>query len=406
MLVQLRARFASVAKVAPRSYWFVFGGTLINRLGGFVVPLLTIYLTKVRGISVAEAGLVVSLFGGGSIIGSFIGGQLSDHWGRRPTLLASLFGGALVMLALGWARDVVAIAALVGALGVVGEMYRPSVAAFVADVIPQELRAEAFGLFYWAVNVGFAFAAMIGGLVADYDFSYLFIADAATMAIYGLIVAFAVPETRPQRRAHSADDRPANESPWRDRTYMIYMVIGFALILLPMQAGSALSAHMTWQGFASSTYGIVMGINGVLIVVIQPIVLGWLGKRDPNRVLVVAAALYGIGISAHGFATFAVGHAIAVAIWTMAEILESPTRASMISAMAPVHARGRYQSVNVMTWSAAQLVGPPLGNFVWDRASPTTLWLGCLGVGAAVAFAYATTSSARRERLAQATSRA
>src|SRR5207344_1885674 len=97
----------------PRSFWFVFGGTLINRLGNFVVPLMTIYLTKVRGIGVAEAGVVVALFGGGSAIG----GQLSDRWGRRPTMLASLFGGAAVMLALAFARDLATIGALVAAQG-------------------------------------------------------------------------------------------------------------------------------------------------------------------------------------------------------------------------------------------------------------------------------------------------
>src|SRR5260221_11766867 len=107
MLAQLRARFASVSAVAPRSYWFVFGGTLINRLGGFVVPLLTIYLTKVRGVGVAEAGLVAAPFGGRSIVGSLICGPGRVRGRLRTTPLPSLSGGSLVVLARGYLRHLV-----------------------------------------------------------------------------------------------------------------------------------------------------------------------------------------------------------------------------------------------------------------------------------------------------------
>src|ERR1700733_8647849 len=136
MFVALRRRFADVAAVAPRTYWLVWWGTLVNRLGGFVVPLLTIYLITVRPLSVAEAGGVVAIFGAGAIGASLAGGYLSDHVGRKATLLISLFGGAVAMAILGSVRELHTIRVMVGVVGFVSELYRPAVQAIVADVVP------------------------------------------------------------------------------------------------------------------------------------------------------------------------------------------------------------------------------------------------------------------------------
>src|SRR3954463_2749568 len=187
MFTGVRQRIADVAAVAPRTYWYVWWGTLVNKLGGFVDPLLTIYLTTVRHFSVSEAGGVVSVFGAGAIGASLTGGYLSDRFGRKITLVTSLFGGAAALTALGLARDTTAIVVLVGVTGFVAELYRPAVSAIVADVVPIAQRAKAYGLLHWVINIGFAVAAVIGGLLADLDFTLLFIADAATMAIYGVI---------------------------------------------------------------------------------------------------------------------------------------------------------------------------------------------------------------------------
>jgi MFS family permease len=143
---------------------------------------------------------VVSAFGAGNLISAQIGGQLTDRLGRRATMLVSLFGGAGAMFALGFAHDIVTIALLVALLGLVGELYRPAVQAYIADVVPPEKRLDAFGILYWAINLGFAFASVIGGLLAEIDFRILFVADGATMLVYGILVAIAVPETKPPPR--------------------------------------------------------------------------------------------------------------------------------------------------------------------------------------------------------------
>lgn len=407
MFGPLRQKFTTVAGVAPRVYWYVWWGTLINRLGGFVVPLLTIYMTTIRGESVSSAGAVVSCFGAGQIAASLIGGQLTDRVGRRATMLISLFGGAIAMVGLGQARTIPEISVMVGAVGFVGELYRPAVAAFIADVIPAEQRLHAYGLLYWAVNVGFAFASAIGGLIAKLDFSILFYVDAATMVMFGIIIAIAVPETKPVAGAPTISgnvlpsaSKARARSMLRDHVFLAFVAINLLLVLLPLQAGAVLAAHMTWQGFSPAAYGLVMAVNGILIIALQPMITGWSARFDGIHVLAISALTYGAGMYLHGMATLAVAHAGAVAVWTFGEILESPTRSAMVAHMAPPEARGRYQGMLAMTWGVGQLVGPRAGTWLWEHRSPSALWTACLGLGGLVSLGFLALGPYVRKRLA------
>ena len=389
---------AAVAAVAPRAYWYVWWGTLINRLGGFVVPLLTIYLITVRKLSVSEAGAVVSVFGAGAICASLAGGYLADRLGRKITLVSSLFGGAIALTLLGLAREIPTITASVFFVGFVGELYRPAVFAIVADIVPGPQRVHAYGLLHWVINMGFAFAAVVGGFVADIDFSILFFADAATMAIYGVIVIAAVPETRPARVPHAVA-RPSRS--WLfDREFVVFVVITFALALIPNQI-TALSAHMTWQGFSPAAFGTVIAVNGILIIVIQPTLSAMSARRDPTRMLMLGGLMYGAGFALHGVAGSVGLHMAAVMVWTVGEILESPTRSSVVAAMAPVDARGRYQGAVTMTFGAATLFGPRIGTWTWEHAGPGVLWAGCLVLGIVIALVLRATGPARRRRMAR-----
>ena len=136
----------------PRSYWFLWIGLLINRAGSFIVPLMTVYLTKQRGLSLIVAGEILALYGVGSIAGTALGGWLADHLGRRTTLLLSLCSSATTMLALGQARELGSIATLVFVLGLTADLFRPASQATIADLVAPEFRVKAFGTQYWAIN--------------------------------------------------------------------------------------------------------------------------------------------------------------------------------------------------------------------------------------------------------------
>lgn len=393
----LTAQFRELRRVAPPAYWLVWWGTLINRIGTFVVVMLAIYLRRERGLSAGEAGTIASLFGLGQIGASLVGGQLADRWGRRATMVTSLLGGAAGLFALGQARDTTTIAALVLAVGFVGELYRPAVAALIADVVPPTHRVAAYSLLHWVVNIGFAIAAAVGGALADIDFALLFVIDALTMAGYGVLVWVAVPETRPA----APRERAAQSPSWIfDRDLVVFVVIVFALTAVVVQTGPVLSVHMLSQQLTSTDYGLVMAANGALIVAFQPMITQIATRRDPQRVLAIGAALTTLGVGLHGAASGLAMHFAAVATWTLGEILESPMRSTIVAALAPSDARGRYQGALVTAWGSALFVGNNVGPRVWEDIGPSALWIGCVVVGGIAIAALIASAPQRRARIA------
>ncbi|HTO97636.1 MAG TPA: MFS transporter, partial [Myxococcales bacterium] len=189
----------------PRTYWILWTGALINRLGGFVMPLLALYLTGERGLSVEQVGLVVSLYGAGALLAGPVGGFFADRAGRRSTLVAALVLGALAMLHLAFARSAAHIAFAAFLLGLLGELYRPGVSAAIADLVPSADRARAYGILYWAVNLGFSVASIVGGVMAHRNFMLLFALDAATTLGFAAIVWAKIPETRAPSRERASN---------------------------------------------------------------------------------------------------------------------------------------------------------------------------------------------------------
>jgi hypothetical protein len=150
----------------PRAFRVLWSGVLINRLGTVVVPFLALYLSGPRGLSVQATGAVLAVCGAGSVLSQLAGGILADRIDRRGTLAGAMLANASCMIALGYPAAIPAIVAVVFLLGLSFDMYRPAQAAILADLISPAERPRAFALIYWAVNLGFDVAMVLGGALA------------------------------------------------------------------------------------------------------------------------------------------------------------------------------------------------------------------------------------------------
>jgi MFS family permease len=188
----------------PPVFWSLLAGMFVNRLASFVATFLALYLVRARGFSPATAGRVVALFGLGVLVAAPVGGVLADAIGRRRTMLLSFATGALAVGAIGFLRSAAALAAFTFLAAATSELYRPAMSAAIADVVPPRDLARAWGLAYWAMNLGWAFGLALGGFLAERSFTALFLADAATTLVFAVLVLRRVPETRPPgTHAHS-----------------------------------------------------------------------------------------------------------------------------------------------------------------------------------------------------------
>ena len=390
------SRISSIFAELPRVYWTIWLGTLVNKMGAVVVPFLALYLTEERGLSKAQAGLLISLYGVGAILAGLSGGMLADRYGRKFTLLLSLFGGAAAMLIIGFARDLYTIAGSTFLVGWLGEMYRPAVAALISDVVPREKRMRAFGLLYWVINLGFAFAMVLGGLAAMRSFLALFVVDATTMALYGVLVFLRVPETRPSlTRAEAGAAGPGLLDVVRDRTFMLFALLAFGVGVVMWQTGTTAPMDMTAKGISKTSYGALFAINGVLIALLQPRMTSWLALRPRAWVLAISALVFGLGFGLFGFVSTPAGYAIGIAIWTVGEIAHLPTSNTVVADLAPASLRGRYQGIYSMSWGFGSVAAPIVGGAILDGPGSLVLWVGCavlmalvgacqLGLGASI----------------------
>ena len=393
-IVSGQSRFAQLSEGLPRPFWALLLGTFITKAGTFVMPLLFVYLTQARHLPLPLAGAVTSLYGLGSLVGSFGGGVMADRLGRRFTMLASLLVGAAFLLLLGVSVELWQLAIATLLLGMTADAYRPASQALVADIVPRQHQMKAFGMQYWAINLGFTFASVLGGYMAKRNFGALFIGDAITTLILAFIVWRAVPESRPPPASGSHLPPPGHAlTPFTDPKYGPFLLLNFLVALLFFQHLSSLPEDMRLKGLSTEEFGLSIAVNGLLIVLFQPLATRWATGIAKPRVLALAAALTGLGFGLTTFATSLWTYVFTVAIWTWGEILFSPVNASIVATLSPTHLRGRYQGAFTITWSLAAMLSPLLGSLLIPIIGHRALWLGCFAIGLLVAVAHLTLSS-------------
>lgn len=403
MMGALRRGLHDMAGGFPRTYWVLWIGTLVNRLGSFVVPFLALYLTRERGFTVERAGLVVSLYGVGAVIASPLGGMLADRVGRRITLAGGLWMGSIGMVCLGFARDPIAISVAAFCLGIMGEVYRPAVSAAVSDIVSPEDRQRAFSLLYWVVNVGFAIAVPLAGLMVRYGYLTLFLADAVTTFTYGCVIWFMLPETRPARASTQDTSAPGAASsllaPFRDPAFLAFAVPIFGVAVIFHQSQVSLPMDLSARGLTEAQFGTVLAVNGVLIVLLQPFTSRMLSHLRRAQALAIAAALTGLGFGLHSVSAHMGIAAFAVAVWTLGEMLQAPVAPSIVADLAPSGLRGSYQGAYHMLWGMASGAAPALGGWLLGRAGSSSLWMTCLVLGLVCAAWQLVIADSRRRRL-------
>ena len=362
----------------PRPFWALWAGTLVNRLGAFVFPFLSLFLTGTRGYSVARAGLVLTVLGLGLAISQPLGGTLADRYGRRRTLLLGLLGSAATLLVVGAAQTFPALCVAVFVFGIFADMFRPASNAAIADLVPDAQRPRAFALVFWALNVGFAVATLLGGVLAGRGYWLLFVGDAATSVAFAAIIARRVPETRP---LHVASTPGSIRDVLRDRLMMALVISVIAESMAYMQAFYTLPLAVVHDGLGTSGYGVIIALNGILIVALQPLLLGALGRRSRGPLLLVSGVVIGVGLGLTAFADTVAQHMGAVAVWTAGEIVGAGVLGALVASIAPVHLRGRYLGVFGASFGVSSILAPGLGTQVLQHLGEGALWTSCLVLG-------------------------
>ncbi|MBL8815440.1 MAG: MFS transporter [Planctomyces sp.] len=372
----------------PAALHILCAGTFLNKAGSFVIVFMTLYVTEHLKLDATFATRCIGAFGVGSILSALIGGQLADRFGRRSTMIFALWGGAVMLALISVVNDGLTFMLCVFVFAVIAEMYRPASAAMIGDLVPPSQRAFAFGLMYIAINLGFAVAPPVGGLLADHSFQLLFWGDAVTTAFYGFVILLFIRETHPgfaqtNSSSHSPDHTTHADIPLRaavriilkDRTFMAWCLGNLLTSLVFMQAFSTLPLYMRELGYSKGDYGRMICINGILIVLLQVPMTHFLSRFNRVSLILAGELLLGIGFGLTAFATTTWHFLGTIVIWTLGEIIQAPFKQAIVADMAPRELRARYQGVFTMSHSVAMAVGPPVGGEILSRFGAASVWI-------------------------------
>lgn len=389
----------------PRIFWFLVAGVFLNRLGSFFY-LISYYLTQKRNFSDQQAGVAISLYGVGAIIGGPLGGFLADRLGRRTSMILGMVLGALAMLHLGCARMTWHLMLAAFCLGLFGDLYRPAMNAAIADLIPPSERTRAYGWSYWAANLGYAASAFLGGYLVHFGYSWLFAVDAATTLGFAMLILAFIPEIRPLhvplvvQTTMPTKARSFWQNPYVNYVFLSFLAVQFLLEFLLKQSIVSLSLDMKDHGLSAQYFGYLNGLNAGLIIVLQPIVRRIVRHLQRSWVLALASLLMGVGL---GMYAVVLGHLpltlLSVFLWTTGEIFMFCVIAPVIADLAPAETRGRYQGAYQMITSLAALCAPLYGTFLLQHQKANLLWTSCLGIGLGAAVLHVLIAPARKQHL-------
>ncbi|MFK9091520.1 MDR family MFS transporter [Bacillus salipaludis] len=357
----------------------LIGEGLFNMLFWMYFPFITVYFSGELGNGVA--GILMTVPPIFSMIGSLLGGALTDRLGRRPVMLmgASLQTLMFVLFAVSpspWMD----YAAFIG-IGLGGAIYRPASSAMVADLVPGQNLREVFATFTTANNIGAVLGPALGAILFFHYRQELLWTCALVLLVYFIAIYFMVHETLPKSvKSSTIKITRVFKEQWkgygiifRDKVFLVYILAGICALIPIMQLDLYLPVYVinhvpaqalfTWNGeplilSSKAIFGWLLGFNGLLFVLFILPVTKWFGKWKERNVFILSSLLAGFGTFFVGLNTNIWYLFFVTILFTFGEMVRSPVTQSFISRYAPEHARGQYMGADSLQYTIGKFLAP------------------------------------------------
>ena len=381
-------RFREIYREYPQQFWLLLAASFIDTVGGALIfPFFSLYFTQRFGVSMTQVGVVFLIFGIGSIFGNAVGGALTDKLGRKRMVIFGLVTSASSSIVLGVMEDVRLLYPLAVFVGVFATMGGPARSAMVADILPEEQRAEGYGMMRVVANLAVTFGPMIGGLLAGVSFLLLFLVDAVTSLIMAVMVALLLHETMP---APDDDKEPETLAQsfggygriMRDTVFVLFILVSIMIELVYMQMNSTLVVYLhDYHDIPPQGFGLLISINAAMVVLFQFWITRRIKRRPPLLVMAAGALLYGLGFGLFGFVSVYALFIAAMVIITIGEMVIAPIGQALVAQLAPEAMRGRYMAFYVLVYIVSGGLAPVLAGVLMDNGYADWVWYLSLVLG-------------------------
>lgn len=380
MLQQAFTRYINNFRGFSREIWILTLITFINRAGTMVFPFLSKYLKEDLHFTYSQVGWIMVCFGSGSMIGSWLGGKLSDKIGFYKVMVFSMLTSGLFFFVLQFITTFTGLCIAMFSIMVIADMFRPAMFVSLSAYAKPENRTRALTLVRLAVNLGFAAGPALGGLVIlGVGYHGLFWADGISCITSITLFCLLVKEKkRPKIDDHPLEEQTKVKSVFSDTPFWLFLFCSFASAMIFFQLFTTLPLyHKEWYGLTEVQTGLLMSLNGLMVFFMEMPIVGYLERKKVQKLKIIfwGAIFMALNFFVLLFDMWVGILIVSIVILTFAEMFNFPFSNSFALSRAPRGHEGRYMALYTMTFSLAHVVSAKLGMEVISKWGYNTNWI-------------------------------
>ena len=366
-----------------------------------VVPFLTIYCTQKLNFSIVEAGLIMAIFGLGSVFGAFFGGKFTDKIGFYYLQIGALLSGGLMFLMISFLETFWSLGIGTFILSMCNESFRPANATAIAYYSNEKTRTRSNSLNRLAVNLGWSFGGALGGFLASVDYHLLFYVDGFSNILAAILLIKLLPAVKNSNSKETETHEIQVQSPYKDKLYLAFIILTilFSSCFFQLFTLQPVFFKTEWK-LSEQFIGGLMAMNGLIIVFTEMLLVNNLeGKRSPLYFtgigVVIAAFSYSILIFFPAAIWLAV---LSIILVTLGEMIAMPFMNTFWMSRSNDRNRGEYAALYTIAWSVAQIIGPIYGSFLIEYGGYKLFWYFIFGICLLTAGGYFYLNNLNRKR--------
>jgi MFS family permease len=382
----LARRLFGVYGGLPRPLYALFAVTVVNSMGMFVYPFMTLFLTGKLKMSQTETGSFLFLISIIYIPGNFIGGKLSDLWGRKKLMIVTQIISAALFIPCGFPAFLKYVPWLIVASVFFDGITDPARSAMMTDLTTPENRRAAFSLTYLGHNLGFAIGSLIAGFLFERASSWLFWGNATAALIAIAIFGLKVPETKPTKAQidatiGSGSTEEAHQGnlvqALRSRPFLIVFTMittWYGFVYAQHRFALPLQAKAFFGNSGAAIYGSLMTINATLVILFSTPIMALTRKWKPINAVALSGLFFAVGFGMIGWSGNILLIYLSTVIWTLGEIVNATNEGAYVANHTPISHRGRFNAILPLIGGLGWTISPPVVGKLIDARSVNAVW--------------------------------
>jgi MFS family permease len=360
----------------------VGGAGIMSLANSITIPFLAIFLSRQLQLDPATIGLVIGSSVFFSIFAGFLGGTLSDIFGRAPVLLASLLGVVVAFTGFYLAEHVIVVFACNALMALSTASFSPVAKALLADLLPAGDRVRWFSYQYLVFNIGFAVGPLLGVFLGVSGGRGAFLVGALSYAVYLAILASALRVAPTINAARTETTSVLNRfagsvrAVTTDRRLLCFLIAGLLLEAVHLRISALLAQDLAIDFTdGAAILAVVMTTNAVTVVVFQLFASKIVLRKDPVTAIVIGGLLMFAGMLGFATATGMWAFIVAMVVFSIGETFIVPSEFAIIDRISPEERRGSYFGAQTFA-QLGGFVGPYLGGLLLATWNGTVMFLG------------------------------